>query len=140
MNKVTRADAVIVGAGASGGIVAKELATAGWNVVLLERGPWLKEFGHVETRDSWTTGQGHVPFGPDPTEVRTVRASDRDKARVVEPRSGQYGTLPAMVGGGSVFYGAMAWRFRSETFRLKSLLGPIAGANLEDWPITYDDL
>jgi choline dehydrogenase-like flavoprotein len=133
-------DAVVVGSGASGGIVAKELAAAGWSVVLLERGPWLKSFGHLETRDAWVTGIDHVPFGPEPTEVRTVRASDRDVARVVAPRGPRYGTLPAVVGGGSVYYGAMAWRFRAETFRLRSLLGAVPGANLEDWPVTYDDL
>ena len=133
-------DAVIVGAGASGGIVAKELAAAGWRVVLLERGPWLKTFGHLETRDGWTTGVGRVPFGPGPTEVRTVRASDRDQARVVARKGPLYGALPAMVGGGSVYYGAMAWRFRPETFRMRSLLGETPGANLADWPLTYDDL
>jgi choline dehydrogenase-like flavoprotein len=133
-------DAVIVGAGAGGGIVAKELATAGWHVVLLERGPWLKQFGHLETRDAWTTGQGKVPFGPNSREVRTVRASDRDTARTVEPRAGLHATLPAVVGGGSVYYGAMAWRFRPETFRLRSVLGNVEGANLDDWPLTYDDL
>ncbi len=135
-----RADAVIVGAGAGGGIVAKELAAAGWNVILLERGPWLKTFGHLETRDAWVTGVDDVPFGPQPSEVRTVRRTDRDPARVVKPRDSLYGTLPAMVGGGSVYYGAMAWRFRPETFRLRSLLGAVEGANLADWPVTYDDL
>ena len=39
--KANSVDAVIVGAGASGGIVAKELAAAGWQVLMLERGPWL---------------------------------------------------------------------------------------------------
>ena len=34
-------DAVIVGAGASGGVVAHELAHAGLRVVMLERGPQL---------------------------------------------------------------------------------------------------
>jgi choline dehydrogenase-like flavoprotein len=133
-------DAIVVGAGASGGIVAKELASAGWRVLLLERGPWLKTFGHLETRDSWTTGIDRVPFGPAPTEVRTVRRTDRDRAVIVKPRSGLYGTLPAMVGGGSVFYGAMAWRFHPETFRLRTVLGSTPGANLEDWPLSYDDL
>ena len=33
-------NAVIVGSGAGGGVVAKELATAGLSVVLLERGRW----------------------------------------------------------------------------------------------------
>ena len=33
-------NAVIVGSGAGGGVVAKELACAGMSVVLLERGKW----------------------------------------------------------------------------------------------------
>jgi choline dehydrogenase-like flavoprotein len=135
-------DAIVVGAGAGGGIVAKELATAGWSVVMLERGPWLQSasFGHHELRDGWVTGQHRVPFGPYPWEVRTVRANDRDAGRVVRPRDSRYGALPACVGGGTVYYGAMAWRFQAETFRLRSYFGPIPGANLEDWPISYDDL
>lgn len=139
MSNVT-VDAIIVGAGASGGIVAKELAAAGWRVVLLERGPWLKIFGHDERRDAWTTSHSPTAFGPEPGEVRTARATDREKARVVEPRASFHGTLPAMVGGGSVFYGAMAWRFRPETFRLRSVLGGVEGANLEDWPVSYQEL
>jgi len=79
--KQEQVDAVLVGSGAGGGIVAKELAVAGWRVVLLERGPWLKTFGHVETSDAWFTGIDRVPFGPERTDVRTVRASDREKAR-----------------------------------------------------------
>ena len=35
-----RVNAVVIGAGAAGGIVAKELSTAGLSVVLLERGKW----------------------------------------------------------------------------------------------------
>src|SRR5256885_16757747 len=104
--KQARLDAVIIGAGASGGIVAKELASAGWKVVLLERGPWLTTFGHLETRDGWNPGVAPTPFAPDPTEVRTVRPTDRDRASVVKPRAPLHGPLPAMVGGGSVYYGA----------------------------------
>src|SRR5260370_12142244 len=135
-----RVGAVVVGAGASGGIVAKELAEAGWRVALLERGPWLESFGHLETRDAWVTGIGHVPFGPDASDVRTVRANDRETARTVEPRSALHATLPSLVGGGSVYYGGFAWRFKPETFRLRSLVGPVPGPNLADCPLTSADL
>jgi len=43
-------DFVIVGAGAAGGVVAKELAQAGFEIVVLEQGPYLRErdFRHDE--------------------------------------------------------------------------------------------
>jgi len=43
-------DFVIVGSGAAGGILAKELSTAGFTVVVLEQGPRLTEqqFDHDE--------------------------------------------------------------------------------------------
>jgi choline dehydrogenase-like flavoprotein len=34
-------NAVVVGAGAGGGVVAKELSAAGLSVVLFERGGWV---------------------------------------------------------------------------------------------------
>ena len=36
-------DFLVIGAGASGGVMAKELSTAGFNVVVLEQGPYLHE-------------------------------------------------------------------------------------------------
>ena len=46
-------DFVIVGSGAAGGILAKELSTAGFSVVVLEQGPRLTEaqFNHDEFGD-----------------------------------------------------------------------------------------
>src|SRR3990172_4847638 len=43
-------DFVVVGSGAAGGIIAKELSTGGFSVVVLEQGPYLKpqDFRHDE--------------------------------------------------------------------------------------------
>ncbi len=43
-------DFIVVGSGAAGGAVAKELAVAGFEVVVLEQGPYLrpKDFKHDE--------------------------------------------------------------------------------------------
>ena len=39
-------NAIVVGAGAGGGVVAKELSVAGMSVVLFERGGWAKYDDH----------------------------------------------------------------------------------------------
>jgi choline dehydrogenase-like flavoprotein len=43
-------DFAIIGSGSAGGIIAKELSTAGFNVVLFEQGPYRKasDFTHDE--------------------------------------------------------------------------------------------
>ena len=43
-------DFIVIGAGAAGGVMAKELAVAGLSVVVLEQGPYLRErdFKHDE--------------------------------------------------------------------------------------------
>ena len=43
-------DFVIVGSGAAGGVMAKELSSNGYSVVVLEQGPYLRpfQFGHDE--------------------------------------------------------------------------------------------
>ena len=46
----TVVDFVVVGAGAAGGVMAKELSTAGFTVVAMEQGPYKKasDFSHDE--------------------------------------------------------------------------------------------
>lgn len=48
----TDIDFLIIGAGAAGGIIAKELSAAGFRVVVLEQGPYIKEpdFEHDELK------------------------------------------------------------------------------------------
>lgn len=134
-------NAVIVGAGAGGGVVAKELAEAGLSVVLLERGGWpsFEEHGHDELISQRTTVLGNA-FGPDDGRHRRVIENRDGSTRIVLPSEGGYGNNAACVGSGTVSYGAMAWRFMEQDFRMRSLYGTPEGSTLEDWPVTYRDL
>jgi gluconate 2-dehydrogenase alpha chain len=148
-------DVVIVGLGAAGAIVARELAEAGFKVLGIEKGPyrrsdefWLK---FDELRYS-------VRYGLSPTmdtDPITWRPNDQTKAEVL-PWAVGFGWLtgnplflpPAIgVGGGSVHYACWSWRFLREDFRMRSTLVerygehklPL-GSRIVDWPIGYDEL
>ena len=136
-----RVNAVVVGAGAGGGIVAKELAEAGLSVVLLERGKWYTAFDcrKDDLRNQRTSVLG-CSFGPDDERYRRVFVDPQGRERVVLPSDGVYGNNAACVGGGTASYGAMAWRYMEKDFRMRSTYGAVAGSTLEDWPISYADL
>ncbi len=133
-------NAVVIGAGAAGGIVAKELATAGLSVVLLERGGWqsFDDHDHDELISQRVTVLGNA-FGPDNARHRRV-IKVGDQWRVVLPSEGGYNNNAACVGGGTLSYGAMAWRFSEKDFRMRTTYGRPEGSTLEDWPIRYEDL
>ena len=126
-------DFVVVGSGAAGGIIAKELSTAGFKVVVLEQGPWRteKDFVHDEIKvfqQSWLTND----WGKSPN---TFRKTEKEKANV-QPCV-MYGR---MVGGTSNHFSANFWRFREIDFKEASVKGTLAGTGFTDWPITYQDL
>lgn len=139
-------DAVIVGAGAAGPIVAKELAVAGWRVVLLEKGKWhtAADCRKDDLRNQRNATLGY-PFGPEEEGNPRVVVDLNGVERVVSPNEPGYNNNAFCVGGGTLSYGAMAWRFQPNDFRMRSVYGPkvgraLEGSTLEDWPITYEDL
>jgi choline dehydrogenase-like flavoprotein len=136
-----RVNAVIVGAGAGGGIVAKELSTAGLSVVLLERGKWYTAYDcrKDDLRNQRTTVLG-AAFGPADEGTQRVVVDSSGVPRTVLASDGDYSNNAACVGGGTMSYGAMAWRFMPQDFRMRSIYGQPAGSSLEDWPVSYDDL
>jgi choline dehydrogenase-like flavoprotein len=135
-------NAVVVGAGAGGGIVAKELSEGGLSVVLLERGGWatFEDHPHDELLcQLWLTPLDNA-FGPDRDKhFRMIQESDGSWRKVV-PNDPSFHNIAACVGSGTVSYGAMAWRFPEKDFRMRSTYGAVEGSTLEDWPISYDDL
>ena len=134
-------NAIVVGAGAGGGVVAKELAVAGLNVVLFERGDWATydAFNDDELM-SQRTHPFENPFGPDNKRHRRVFVGPDRNSRVVLPFEYAFSNNAACVGSGTVSYGAMAWRFMEKDFKMKSSYGHVEGSTLDDWPITYEEL
>lgn len=118
-------DFCIVGAGAGGSVVGAKLAEAGFSVAILDAGPhWdpVRDFVSDEMASHklyWT--EERITGGADPIELGSNN-------------SGQG------VGGSTVHYSMIALRIRTEGFRLRTLLGDIPGADLQDWPLSYDDL
>ncbi len=134
-------DVIIVGAGAGGGVVAKELAVHGLSVVVFERGDWPDYDKHIndELISQRTEVLGSA-FGPDHRKHPRVKIDPDGTRQKVTPITGGYGNNAACVGSGTVSYGAMAWRFMPEDFKMKSTYGAVEGSTLEDWPVSYEDL
>jgi gluconate 2-dehydrogenase alpha chain len=147
-------DVIVLGAGASGAILASELAQNGLKVVCLDKGPRYSDedfrLKHDEIR--YYARGAIVPHMT--TDPMTWRERNKDSAALLPWVSGPLGTanplhLPPSIGtgGGSIHWGGACWRFRETEFRMKSTiegrLGKEAlpeGSTLVDWPINYQDL
>ena len=126
-------DFVVIGAGAAGGVVAKELSTAGFSVVVLEQGPYLRESDYTHDEIKYIFEGG---FTNDP-KLQPVMFRKNDGEVAVPKKMIEYGR---QVGGGSVHFTANYWRFHESDFHERSLFGEIPGASFADWPISYSDL
>ena len=138
------ADVVIIGSGPGGATVADVLTRRGLSVVIVEKGrnhlidlrDPRRLLGHF-SNDEIKFVHRHF-LGPDPvTEPRTFRSSadDGDRTHV-----GEVNSIPSTVGGGGTHADGKVPRFRSDDFALLSLLGPVEGAAVADWPLGYDEL
>jgi len=129
-------DAIVIGAGAGGGIAACVLAEAGKTVLLLERGRQLS-FADVprdHLRNHRLSQYGHGT-GPD------LEGNPRlFNGKRCNPIQGGYNNNASCVGGGTLVYGMQAWRFHPLDFKMASTYGVPEGSSLSDWPISYEEL
>ena len=104
-------DFVVVGSGASGGIMARELARAGNSVVVMEQGPRMEpqDFEHDELKYRQLSGITNNPA----TNPQTFR---RDPSQKAERANGRNPLTYARVVGGSSAPPApsvtLVWRLR----------------------------
>lgn len=136
-----KVNAIVVGAGAGGGVVAKELATSGLSVVLFERGGWPVYDNRIndELVNQRVFVLGNL-YGPDSKRHPRVLINSDGSKRRLKPDTWDYSHVAACVGSGTVSYGAMAWRYMPEDFKMKSTYGAVEGSTLDDWPISYEEL
>jgi choline dehydrogenase-like flavoprotein len=133
-------DVCVVGSGAGAGPVIYELSKAGFNVVVLEKGPWLKTEDFSKDEMTATRRSVYTPNLKDECHVLVKQNHKGEWIRQSTYSSGRDFWNGNVVGGSSNFMSAYFHRLKPVDFRLKREFGPIEGANIEDWPIHYGDL
>jgi len=135
--------AIVIGSGAGGSFAAMVLAQAGWQVTVFEKGP--NHFTNLAGQGPFGTSFGNDSLamivrnypGPDPGVFpRTWRPNDSAPAHY----TGSVDELPQVVGGGTVHWDAKVPRFWDIDFQQHSALGPVTGADVADWPFTYQQI
>ncbi len=129
-------DFVVVGSGAAGGVLARELSRAGFSVVVLEQGPRLAaaDFEHDELKYWFLDGITNPPH----LSPQTFRRKSTETARTAQGRNPLW--YARLVGGSSNHFTANYWRFHESDFHERSLHGAIPGTGFADWPISYQEL
>ncbi|WP_315836855.1 GMC family oxidoreductase [Bradyrhizobium prioriisuperbiae] len=141
-------DAVIVGLGWTGAIMARELTRAGLQVVALERGPDrnpAEDFALPAIRDELRYSVRQELMQDPKMETVTLRHRLDGEARPVR-RFGSF--LPGDgVGGMGTHWNGNTFRFLPSDHRLRSHLGERYGRasipedmTIQDWGVTYEEL
>ncbi len=132
-------DVVIVGSGASGGAVAYTLCKAGYKVALLEKGRLIRREEFSKDEIAYCRRDIVTPSLFDEYHIIEEKIENKWVATPTY-ESGWSFWNGNIVGGSSNFMSGMVHRMHPDDFRLRSKYGEIEGANVVDWPISYEEL
>jgi gluconate 2-dehydrogenase alpha chain len=141
-------DAVVIGVGWTGSILARELTKAGLNVVGLERGSKRmpgENFTIPSVRDDLKYAVRQELFQDTQLETVSLRHSPAETALPIR-RLGSF--LPGTdLGGAGAHWNGMTWRWLPSDHKLRSHITERYGKNaipedmtIEDLPVAYDEL
>ncbi|BBG65806.1 glucose-methanol-choline (GMC) oxidoreductase:NAD binding site [Hydrogenimonas sp.] len=132
-------DAAIIGSGAAGGTVAYILAKAGMRVALIEKGPWMKREDFSKDEIAYCRRDIVTPNLFEEYHVIERKEGGEWKGKPTYETGWSFWN-GNIVGGSSNLMSGMFHRMHPDDFRLLSRYGPIEGANIVDWPISYEEL
>ncbi len=133
---------LIIGSGASGGMVAHELTKKGIKCLMLDAGPAVDFERHRTLKHVYDLpyrGFGRPGRFPHVTQANefnaNVWADEKQNPYTYDPKDPYYWVRVRMVGGKTLFWGRASWRLSDYEFRGKDHDG--FGDN---WPVRYQDL
>ena len=132
-------DVVIVGSGATGGAAAFVLTQAGFDVTLIEKGGYLSREFFSKDEIAYCRRDLITPKIYDEYHVIEEKIDGKWVATLTH-QSGISFFNGNIVGGSSNLMSGMFHRLHPYDFKLKSVFGEIKGANVVDWPISYEEL
>lgn len=121
----TEFDVIVVGAGAAGAVFANRLVRAGLQVLLIEKGPHYR--------------QHHSDFQESELAIPKL-LWDNNGYRVTGSAFRGTPNLGKAVGGGTLAWTGIALRLFEHDFECANRWGEIRGANIDNWPLRYQDL
>ncbi len=138
MKKKPDYDVIIVGAGAAGGILGRELSDSGLSVCVLERGP-MQETKDVSMDELRFPVRQNLLWATPRTGGMTWRPHSRAATQKIFPRITSLldGWSP---GGNMNHWGGASFRFEPSVFKALDVWGQVPNGAIANWPLSYEDL
>ncbi|HFS66863.1 MAG TPA: GMC family oxidoreductase [Flavobacteriia bacterium] len=133
-------DVCVVGSGAGAGPIIYTLSKAGFKVLVLEKGPWFKTEDFTKDEITAVRRSVYTPNLKDEPQVLETLDENGNWIAKSNAETGNDFWNGNCVGGSSNFMSGYFNRLKPNDFKLKTIYGTIKGANVEDWPIIYEDL